>query len=41
MRLKSWSALQPGQQVAHRPLGHGLARLVRRAAQVGYDDEVV
>ena len=29
---QKFSALQPGQQVAHRPLGHDLARLVRRAA---------
>ncbi len=29
---QKFSALQPGQQVAHRPLGHDLASLVRCAA---------
>ncbi len=29
---QKFSALQPGQQVVHRPLGHDLARLVRCAA---------
>ena len=29
---QKFSALQPGQQVVHRPLGHDLARLVRCTA---------